>query len=717
MVLVGGCGGGGSPQPVVVLPPPTSCESVVGDAPMSEFDHTIPLFPSASDALRRGGLARVINHSDGAGEVWIEAFDDEGASYGPLTMSLDPKETAHFNSEDLETGNSAKGLTGCTGAGQGDWRLALTSELEIEVLSYIRTDDAFLTSMHDAVSWQNGGLRISTLHLGADPNQESFLRLVNVEETPATAVISGTDDTGALSTSTATVEVPPRAARTYSAAELESGGAEGLDRSLGDGTGSWQLALESEQAISAMSLLSSPTGHLTNLSTTPASRPGGTHDVPFIPAASDPLGRSGLVRVINRSDMAGTVSIRPYDDAGREYGALALSIGANETRHFNSNDLEMGNEEKGLTGSTGSGSGDWRLALTSDLELEVLAYVTTGNGFLAAMHDAVPRDGLTHRVTTFSSADDEDHTSRLRLINPHETTSQVTVTGIDDRGGNSSGTVSVAVPARASRTLTAEDLEGGGVEGSEGALGDGNGRWQLLVESEQPITVLNLLSSPAGYLANLSSRHTQGLTLTYEFSQGMQGFVADFADYPPAQTEIYELTSDYRPLPSPLGPDSALFISGVNRSDDLFMFFKRQIGGLVPSASYEVSVNVEIATDIPAGCFGIGGAPGESVWIKAGASEVEPSPVLEGTWLRMNIDIGSQSNSGEDAVVLGNVANSRSCEQPRQWERKDFAAQSIPASVTADADGRAWLMFGVDSGFEGRTDIYFTRATATFRLM
>ena len=43
-----------------------------------------------------------------------------------------------------------------------------------------------------------------------------------------------------------------------------------------------------------------------------------------------------------------------------------LSIGAGETVHFNSNDLELGNTAKGLSGSTGAGVGDWRLVLSSE---------------------------------------------------------------------------------------------------------------------------------------------------------------------------------------------------------------------------------------------------------------------------------------------------------------------------------------------------------------
>ena len=210
---------------------------------------------------------------------------------------------------------------------------------------------------------------------------------------------------------------------------------------------------------------------------------------------------------------------------------------------------------------------------------------------------------------------------------------------------------------------------------------------------------------------------TDALTFSFDFSRGPQGFIAGFADYPPDHADSYRLTSDYRSLPPPLESQSALFISGVNRSDDLFMFFKGPVGGLSPGARYDVTVSVEIATDTPAGCVGVGGAPGESVWIKAGAAAVEPLPVRDGSYLRMNIDIGNQSVGGTQAVVLGNIANSRSCEQSRQWERKSLQVRSTPVPIAIPSNGQAWLLFGVDSGFESRTEIYFTRAAVTLTPM
>ncbi|MDE0454311.1 MAG: hypothetical protein OXJ63_03260 [Gammaproteobacteria bacterium] len=418
--------------------------------------------------------------------------------------------------------------------------------------------------------------------------------------------------------------------------------------------------------------------------------------------------------MINRSDKAGEVTIEAFDDEGASYEPLALSIGPSATVHFDSFDLEDGNTDKGLSGSTGPGRGDWRLELSSDLDIAVLSYIRTSDGFIAPMHGTAPWREGGYRVAIFNPGSDRDQESLLRLVNRESATVNVAIHGVDDAGATSAGAVIARIPAGAARTYSASELESGKAPGLDGSLGDGDGRWRLAVRSDRPLAVMGLLSGPAGRLKNLSNGPADGVTQNFEFSRGEQGFVADFADYPPDDEEIYELTSGYRPLPSPLEPESALYLSGVNRSDDLVMFFKGQVAGLVAGAAYSVSVSVEIATDTPAGCVGVGGAPGESVWIKAGASEVEPLPVLRGSYLRMNIDIGNQSNGGGNAVVLGNMANSRSCEQPRQWERKSFQALSVPETVSASADGRAWLLFGTDSGFESRTEVYFTRATVTF---
>ena len=469
--------------------------------------HHVHLFPSASEPLREG-FVRVINHAAGAGEVSIAPTDDSGHTFDALTLSIDANQTKHFNSGDLESGNESKGLTGNTGSGQGDWRLAFSSDLDIEVLSYIRTEDGFLTAMHDvAPEAEDGVRRIAIFNPGSNRNQVSILRLINPGEEPAEITIRGTDDRGNASDEV-TLSLDSGMAREVSAEQLEMG-ASGLDGMLGDGSGKWRLAVESEQPIVALSLLESPTDHLTNLSTVPEAPPGGVHSVPLFPAAGDASGRQGFVRVINSSPTQGEVTIRAHDESERDYEPITLTIGANAVMHFNSDDLEQGNTGKGLSGGTGAGEGDWRLEFTSNLEIEVLSYIRTEDGFLTAMHDVAPRAGTRHRVAVFNPESNRNQESLLRLINPGDLGAEITIRGIDDKGTPGEDEVILTLTAGESRTVEAWQLESG-ADGLTGMLGDGSGKWQLMVESNRPVVAMSLLRSPTGHMTNLSTAPVRG---------------------------------------------------------------------------------------------------------------------------------------------------------------------------------------------------------------
>jgi len=198
-----------------------------------------------------------------------------------------------------------------------------------------------------------------------------------------------------------------------------------------------------------------------------------------------------------------------------------------------------------------------------------------------------------------------------------------------------------------------------------------------------------------------------------DFTLGPRGWSSGFSDYPVGQERFFELDDGYRPLPPPLDSmGSALYISGNNHSGDLFMFYRGKVGGLEAGRTYRVSFSVEFATSVPQGCVGIGGAPGESVYVKGGASEVEPMAVSAGGYYRMNIDKGEQSSGGANAVVLGDVANSQPCGAGApQWELKKVSGGGA-VEVTADAEGSLWLFVGTDSGFEGTSSLYYTSVRA-----
>ena len=195
-------------------------------------------------------------------------------------------------------------------------------------------------------------------------------------------------------------------------------------------------------------------------------------------------------------------------------------------------------------------------------------------------------------------------------------------------------------------------------------------------------------------------------TFNFDFDSGPEGWTPGFADLPVDYDQsIYDLDRGYRLLPEGL-EGRGMYLQGHNRSDDLFMYLKTQVGGLRPNTTYAVSISIDLATNVAAGLGGIGGSPGESVFVKAGASTVEPT-AAEGNdrHLRMNIDKGNQSQGGEDMVVIGNVANPEV--QGREYRIKTLDNRDQPLTVDTDTEGRAWLIVGTDSGFEGLTSLYY----------
>ena len=456
---------------------------------------TAPYFPAAGGS--RQGFARVVNRSDEDGHVFIEAVDDAGVRARRVRLDVGARRAVHFNSEDLEFGNAAKGLSGGVGAPTaGDWRLSVVSALDVEVLSYIRTEDGFVTAMHDVAA----DAMVPFFNPGSNESQRSILRVVNTEAEPAMWTTGGYDDRGYWHPMAGALLVRPQRALTLTAQALEN------THGLGDGQGKWRLRARGFPWF-AMSLLESPTGHLVNLSTapdnaTPLADGGAMHRLPLFPAAGG--ARQGFARVINRSYSGGEVAIVAVDDEGVRSGPVRLTMRPRRAAHFNSADLEGGNAAKGLDGGVGVGAGDWRLEVASELELMVLSYARTADGFLTSLHDLAPaaEDG-SHRVVFFNPGRNTGQVSKLRLINDGDEAATATVTGVDDHG-NRSGTVTLTVPAGSARVFTSAELEAGG-EGMAGRLGRGSGKWRLRVRSDAPIAVMSLLETPSGHLTNVST--------------------------------------------------------------------------------------------------------------------------------------------------------------------------------------------------------------------
>ena len=192
--------------------------------------------------------------------------------------------------------------------------------------------------------------------------------------------------------------------------------------------------------------------------------------------------------------------------------------------------------------------------------------------------------------------------------------------------------------------------------------------------------------------------------LAFDFDAGTAArWEADLVDVAVDQEDDVGFQAGPRPLPAPLEGDG-LWHSGLNVSDDLFMFFRTRVDGLAPGATYRASFTLDFASDRGNGCdIGIGG----SVWLKVGASTSRPGRIVENGHLRLTVDKGNQRNSGRDALLIGDIRNGvDGC-----GDDVPFALRRIESpetlDVTADGQGRLWLFFGSESGFEAGHEVYF----------
>jgi hypothetical protein len=205
-------------------------------------------------------------------------------------------------------------------------------------------------------------------------------------------------------------------------------------------------------------------------------------------------------------------------------------------------------------------------------------------------------------------------------------------------------------------------------------------------------------------------------THSFDFSKEQGDWIVDFSDFPASQNDSidYELKTSYTDRPENLGASlKSIMISGHNHSDDLFMFMKRKITGLSPNTDYAIVFEVELASNAPKGSVGIGGSPGESVFLKAGAIGMEPKAVIDKSQHVLNVDKGNQASSGESAVTLGDIAVAPYTDRYALITRTNSGSQT-PFIARANSKGELWLIVGTDSGFEGVTTVYYTRVNVIF---
>lgn len=474
-------------------------------------------FANPADNPNQQTFLRLINPNAVAVTVELRAFDDTGtaAPLGMLSLMLPPRASQQLNADDLERGNPDKGTSGQFGDGVGKWQIKIASSAVIDIMSLIRTPDGFLTDVSELVPRKATGVHeVYLANPVGNQAQQSFIRVSNRTETSGTVTVTAVDDLGAPAPGGAiTFELVANASNNFNSLDFSLGNpGKGLSGALGSGVGAWHLSISSPLSLEVMSLSRTPDGFVTDLS---AIAPSDTRDIEsdrraFIVNPASNTEQQSLVRIINDTDQSGQVIVSANDDLGARpiNQFIAFDIGAHESKLLTAADLENGNPDKGFNGGFGTGSGRWQVTVSSDLDLKVQNLILTSNGFLTNLSAVAPKPSrFEANVLTFNPASNTGQRSLLRAVNKSADAGSILITGFDDAGNAApGGSAIIDIGAHAVVELTAQDLEQGNATlGLQGALGDGAGKWRLLLSADVDIEVQSLLETPTGFLTNLSS--------------------------------------------------------------------------------------------------------------------------------------------------------------------------------------------------------------------
>lgn len=229
------------------------------------------------------------------------------------------------------------------------------------------------------------------------------------------------------------------------------------------------------------------------------------------------------------------------------------------------------------------------------------------------------------------------------------------------------------------------------------------------------VTLWDSATSTASIAIPNDSQHTH---LTYDFKKDNGGWQTGVADLPVTyQDEDFRINAKVDKVK--LSDDTeinGMLLSGMNRSDDLFMFMSKKMDsteGLKPNTEYEVKLRFDMATNEVESSFGIGGGAASAVYVKAGVVDREPSVVKDNAianmpYYRLNLDKGNQSTDGKEVALLGNIAKPDA-------EKSGFQLKSFERTfqVKSNAAGEAYVIIGTDSGYEGLQTLYFTNIDLT----
>ena len=152
------------------------------------------------------------------------------------------------------------------GDGTGKWRVKITSNRLLHVMSILQTGDGKITNAMATVPVIDDTHHIPIGVGSANAFQDSFIRFVNLADSSGTVTIEGVTEGGVRNGSQAVLSLGPKQSQQLTVDDLEFGNPDkGLTGSIGATEETWRLEATPSSTLRVMNMMRTPDGFLTDL--------------------------------------------------------------------------------------------------------------------------------------------------------------------------------------------------------------------------------------------------------------------------------------------------------------------------------------------------------------------------------------------------------------------------------------------------------------------
>ena len=216
--------------------------------------------------------------------------------------------------------------------------------------------------------------------------QQGVLRILNLWDDAGTVAIHAIDDTG-VRTGPATLSLDALASVELETADLVTGnGAKGLSGGLGSIAGDVRLEFDTILRIQFLAQLRSADGARVSMHDAvrldPVEVEGGFEFLVPVFNPARHMAHESRLRLVNPTSLPASVTIGGRDEAGASAtgGSVGLTLPAGGATTLTAQQLEAG--DASIAGQLGTGSGGWRLRVSSDRPIQVVNLVLAATGEL-----------------------------------------------------------------------------------------------------------------------------------------------------------------------------------------------------------------------------------------------------------------------------------------------------------------------------------------------